>query len=72
MMKLPTLKLPAEPIQKHIKYGEFIEGVGNVLRNFMETTDLLENYPTINKPEADYINHAVYNILTAYLHNDHF
>ena len=38
----------------------------------METTDILENYPTISKPDSGYINQAVYNLLTAYLHNYHF
>ena len=70
-MKLAVLKLPSEPIQKRIKFGEFINRINHILQNFPETANMLSTYPTIHRPSDTYVNNAVYNLLTAYLHNNH-
>ena len=70
-MKLAVLKLPSEPLQKRIKFGEFINRLNHILQNFPETANILCTYPTIQNPPDNHVNNAVYNLLTAYLHNDH-
>ena len=59
MMKLAVLKLPSEPIQRRIKFGEFINRLNHILQNFPKTANPLSTYPTIHRPSDTHVNHAV-------------
>lgn len=45
--------------------------MNNILKIFQEIANILATYPTITKPTSTHANSAVYNLVTAYLHNDH-
>ena len=71
-VKLRKLKLDPDPKNRRLKFMNFVEDVGNILKMFAQTKNILAVYPEIQEPlpKYEYAKEALFTLLHSFVDLD--
>ena len=66
--KVSQLRMSDDPRERKVRFRRFVDDMKSVFNMSSKTVDFLSDFPSITRPNRDYINEAIWNVTRSLVH----